>query len=127
MSAFPPVEEGEFRLFRIKTVSFGIVCESKTMKIEEEPDQEYVALSYAWEDDGQRRAITVNDLVLEVTTTLYHAIRELHRRDEFRHSWFWIDQICIDQSNNYEKSKQVPNMAEIYSFAKQVAIWLGPA
>ena len=37
----------------------------------------------------------------------------------------WIDAICIDQANIEEKNKQVARMAEIYSKARDVLIWLG--
>ena len=37
----------------------------------------------------------------------------------------WIDALCINQEDEKEKSKQVAKMAEIYSNAKDVLIWLG--
>jgi hypothetical protein len=40
---------------------------------------------------------------------------------------FWIDAICIDQTNNKEKSFQVGLMTEIYQRACHVFAWLGPA
>jgi hypothetical protein len=41
--------------------------------------------------------------------------------------WFllWIDQICIDQSNDKEKTAQVRRMADIFREAQNVWIWLG--
>jgi hypothetical protein len=41
--------------------------------------------------------------------------------------YFWIDAICINQTNNKEKSFQVGLMAKIYQRAHQVFAWLGPA
>jgi hypothetical protein len=38
---------------------------------------------------------------------------------------FWIDQICINQSNNAEKSDQVKRMHEIYAEAETTIIYLG--
>jgi hypothetical protein len=38
----------------------------------------------------------------------------------------WIDAICINQSNNVEKSAQVLVMRQIYVGARSVVIWLGP-
>jgi hypothetical protein len=40
-------------------------------------------------------------------------------------SWFWIDAICIDQSNAEERAQQVSKMKEIYEKATSVIIWLG--
>jgi len=41
--------------------------------------------------------------------------------------WFWIDQICIDQSTTNERNHQVRLMSRIFSQAYQVLVWLGPA
>ncbi|KAK1782248.1 LOW QUALITY PROTEIN: heterokaryon incompatibility protein-domain-containing protein [Copromyces sp. CBS 386.78] len=38
----------------------------------------------------------------------------------------WIDQVCIAQSDPYEKAMQVGLMSQIYSRAEQVLVWLGP-
>lgn len=40
-------------------------------------------------------------------------------------TYLWIDGICINQKDREEKNHQVEMMAEIYSSAKQVLIWLG--
>jgi len=37
----------------------------------------------------------------------------------------WIDQLCIDQTNNKEKSFQVAMMSEIFSKARTVFAWTG--
>ncbi|KAH7120724.1 hypothetical protein EDB81DRAFT_233400 [Dactylonectria macrodidyma] len=39
----------------------------------------------------------------------------------------WIDQICINQADNGEKSEQVGLIGSIYLGAKQVLVWLGHA
>jgi hypothetical protein len=38
---------------------------------------------------------------------------------------FWIDAICIDQTNPEEKKAQIPLMGEIYANAETVNVWLG--
>lgn len=40
---------------------------------------------------------------------------------------FWIDAICIDQSNVMERNHQVQIMRKIYSNARSVSVWLGKA
>jgi hypothetical protein len=48
--------------------------------------------------------------------------------NEKDHVWtrfFWIDQICIDQSDDAEKSAQVRMMHDIYYCAKETLIYLG--
>jgi hypothetical protein len=39
----------------------------------------------------------------------------------------WIDAICIDQNNEEEQGQQIQYMAEIYSKASHVIVWLGEA
>jgi hypothetical protein len=38
---------------------------------------------------------------------------------------FWIDAICINQSDINERNEQVPRMGDIYSMASRVWIWMG--
>ncbi|KAH6692841.1 heterokaryon incompatibility protein-domain-containing protein [Leptodontidium sp. MPI-SDFR-AT-0119] len=38
---------------------------------------------------------------------------------------WWIDAICINQSDMKERSRQIPRMKELYSTAKRVVIWWG--
>lgn len=40
--------------------------------------------------------------------------------------YFWIDAICVDQSNVLERNSQVSIMADIFRAAQGVTIWLGP-
>jgi len=40
--------------------------------------------------------------------------------------YFWIDALCIDQSNVSERNSQVAMMREIYKASKRIIIWLGP-
>jgi hypothetical protein len=61
---------------------------------------------------------------LSITSSLNQALRHLRQPSEA--VTLWIDQICIDQSNNEEKKDQVAAMGDIYGRASQVLIWLGP-
>lgn len=40
--------------------------------------------------------------------------------------YFWIDAICVDQSNVLERNAQVAIMADVFRSAQGVIIWLGP-
>ena len=39
---------------------------------------------------------------------------------------FWIDAICVDQSNVLERNAQVAIFADVFRAAQSVTIWLGP-
>ena len=84
---------------------------------------EYVALSYCWGDATKKTWINCNGQRLALTKDLFNAIRKLRRKDETE--TLWIDQICINQEDNEERSSQVQLMRKIYEKAKKVFIWLG--
>ncbi|KAK3485259.1 uncharacterized protein B0T23DRAFT_389984 [Neurospora hispaniola] len=87
--------------------------------------------------------------IIRITSSLDSCLRHLraiHHRDHLAHNnshpppnphhhmsppvpplTLWIDQLCINQSDSDEKAVQVGLMSQIYSRAKQVLIWLGPA
>ncbi|SMR41417.1 unnamed protein product [Zymoseptoria tritici ST99CH_1E4] len=85
----------------------------------------YEALSYTWGCDEKVEPITLNNKTLWITDNLHTALQHLLLPDRAR--VLWIDGICIDQSNDAEKSEQVRHMASIYSQADQVVFWLGKA
>ncbi|KAK0638428.1 Heterokaryon incompatibility protein 6 [Lasiodiplodia hormozganensis] len=95
----------------------------------------YTALSYAWIDPTSSSNtnwdpatdthIECNGFKLPITRSLEMALR--HFRQTTHSINLWIDQICIDQSNNYEKEHQVALMSKIYTHAVNTVIWLGEA
>ncbi|KAK7701641.1 hypothetical protein SLS64_010089 [Diaporthe eres] len=40
--------------------------------------------------------------------------------------YFWIDAICVDQSNVLERNAQVSIMGDVFRAAQSVTVWLGP-
>ncbi|ORY17828.1 heterokaryon incompatibility protein-domain-containing protein [Clohesyomyces aquaticus] len=85
---------------------------------------EYSALSYCWEDQSCSRTVVCDGRKLQVTPNAKEAMRGLRARTKLGNSYLWVDAICIDQTSTEEKNVQVRNMAEIYTKAKQVCIWL---
>ncbi|GAB1196540.1 hypothetical protein APSETT444_005812 [Aspergillus pseudonomiae] len=90
----------------------------------------YEALSYVWyegEDSGDRepQSIVLNGCIFPVTRNLHAAL--LHLRNHQFERTLWVDAVCINQSDNDEKSKQIPFMRTIYAQANCVIVWLGEA
>jgi hypothetical protein len=83
----------------------------------------YEALSYVWGDPNNPPSIFINGHDLPVTKNLYLAL--LCLRDRFIDRILWVDALCIHQKDNKEKGQQIRLMAEIYSKASRVIIWLG--
>ena len=106
---------------------------------------QYEAIFYTWKETAYSRAHTETlneeansaqpnptDLqfavycgqeYLPIKAGLRDALRRL--RDESEIRTYWVDQICIDQSNHLERSWQVSLMRLIYSRAKRTIVWIG--
>jgi hypothetical protein len=73
----------------------------------------YTALSYTWGPENPTYNVTVGGIPMPSRENLWHFLREMSLASE--HGWFWIDAICIDQSNIEERNHQVQMMRLIYS------------
>jgi hypothetical protein len=102
--------------------SIRVSCELSIRSLYECP--EYIALSYSWGNHNFTRPILLHGRVTWVTTSLEAALQELIARGV---NTVWVDALCIDQGNNYEKVYQLRQMGTIFSQAVKVIAWLGPA
>lgn len=106
----------------------------------------YAAVSYTWgapeekcymldesedvnAEDTSTPIVIVNGLPVPVGENLHSLLLEF--RSSYAEGWgsthYWIDALCINQSNLREKSVQVQLMSQIYKRAGSALIWLGPA
>ena len=83
----------------------------------------YTCLSYEWGTEGGGDCITINDELYRVRQNLLDFL-EVARKIYFQTS-LWIVALCIDQTNNSERSHQGNRMGTIYSQAPEVWTWLG--
>ena len=88
---------------------------------------EYDALSYTWGTQQELVDINLNGRHFPIGPNLLSALRQLqsHARGNSKRRKLWIDAICIDQSDNDDKSRQVMRMKDIYADAEQVLILIG--
>lgn len=112
----------------------------------------YTALSYSWTKDtpwkdkiweaqfhGQpweqthakvtkKKYQEANEIIIcdgnvtKVTPSLYDALLQLRKRPPQE---YWIDALCINQTDDEERSSQVQMMGRIYREAELVLVWLG--
>ncbi|KAK4161582.1 heterokaryon incompatibility protein-domain-containing protein, partial [Cladorrhinum sp. PSN259] len=85
----------------------------------------YSALSYTWGTRATERWIRLNGIPFMVQPSLFEALKGIRKEDE--QIQIWADGICINQSDTKERNHQVGLMGKIYSGAKNVRVWLGPA
>lgn len=110
------------RVVRIKPANPREIIECELVT-EDIATAEYDALSYLWGTTIFPYKIKVDGNDFYVTYNLFSALRELRRPDRDR--LIWIDALCINQSDDAEKSNQVRLMRTIYAKASNVIVWLG--
>lgn len=122
--------EDELRLFELQP-PFGqnvIRLRLKTWLFEKCP--EYTAISYVWGDHNAKSSISVevNGKPLELNNNAIYALEQVRqlRSDSIRTKHFWMDVVCIDQSNLDEKGHQVRLMGRIFETAVEVCACVGP-
>jgi len=84
----------------------------------------YTCLSYRWGAPEPSGVIRMNGKLFNVRQNLLDFLC-MARQNEEAKTVYWIDALCIDQSNVSEKNHQVAQMGQIYSWAACVYIWLG--
>ena len=144
-------EASEIRLMTLLPGRFeddiSITLETVTLTKKHIP--QYEALSYVWGSPENRVDISVKawnpersnllpslalsrrrSLVeasmhgtISVTQNLATALPYLRKEDKPR--VLWIDAICVNQQDLAERARQVKRMADVYSMASRVIIWLG--
>lgn len=88
------------------------------------PRQKYACVSYTWGTTDSRFKIRVNGKVFQVRANLFRFLDTARIKGYFDR-YFWIDALCIDQSNVIERNHQVQQMGRIFSNAEEVLMWLG--
>lgn len=100
-----------------------IICRLEVASIDD--SCKYEALSYVWGELIFDHFVHCGGQRIGVTKSLHSALLNLRQSGSAR--LVWIDQLCINQSDEKERSQQVRLMGQIYSQATAVVIWLGDA
>jgi hypothetical protein len=126
-------EEQCIRLIHVLSVheTEGIACTMRTVSLNDRPV--YQCLSYTWgnplsdssPDSGENYPLLCDGAYLPTTVNLRRALRHLWECAKEELDGIWIDALCINQSDNGERSQQVGMMTEIYRSARYTVVWLG--
>ena len=108
----------EIRVLRIDTHHGELAVRIRHMKLEDIRDgrtrdgSQFFALSYAWGDLSVRHPLVICEAIVEDAIVGRLCVREnlfnflqtaCNKQQSWDPSWFWIDQLCIDQSNTSER------------------------
>jgi hypothetical protein len=81
---------------------------------------------------SRRHSIICDGRLIKVTSNLRDAMRMLANATNNTHmtmsrtpSYYWIDALCMDQSNIPERNDQVERMGDVFKKADGVIVWLG--
>ncbi|KFA76423.1 hypothetical protein S40288_07133 [Stachybotrys chartarum IBT 40288] len=90
-----------------------------------ECETRYIALSYVWGDENNKKRIRVDGRDMYITRNLYSALRDL--TPELHTFPIWVDAACIQQKPecNAEKKTQLDRMGDVYRYAVKVFVHLG--
>lgn len=90
---------------------------------------DFGALSYTWAtedgDSSLSECLQCDGAIINVTRNCDAALRRLRQTEQVR--VLWVDAVCIDQSNDDERSLQIALMRQIYTQAAWVGFWVGEA
>ena len=104
----------------------GSIVHAITLQVfDQDTAPTYTALSYEWGGTDDMKPVKIGSGYIWIRRNLHDFIEHYHDMGDTE-KYFWIDQICIDQQNVDEKNRQVARMAQIYSSAEEVLVWLGP-
>ncbi|KAL6711855.1 hypothetical protein ACN47E_002898 [Coniothyrium glycines] len=88
---------------------------------------DFEAISYQWGHHARVLNLELQNAAGSIGLTANLAEALPHLIKQSRTKRLWIDQLCINQSDNTERSAQVGLMSQIYTKASRVLVWLGPA
>ncbi|KAJ8110198.1 hypothetical protein ONZ43_g5933 [Nemania bipapillata] len=102
--------------------SAPLACRIEELNVES--DEGFQALSYTWGEPTFTEKLIVDQVsFLRITPNLRDALRRFRKSSGPRR--LWVDAVCINQSDEEEKRKQIPFMDVIYRGASAVLVWLG--
>lgn len=117
---------GEIRLLRVKEAIFRadvVECDLITTSLDHCED--FMALSYCWGSGQMNEVMLCNGKRHYISASLNAALKASRESARTRGCLLWSDAVSIDQSNDLEKSEQIPLMRRIYTEASACFVYLG--
>lgn len=119
-----PPDPTAFRLLQLDTTSAGVSYDIVSSNLKNPPP--YEAISYRWGSDKIFDTIRVGASYLGITKSV-HAILKALAPEAGGSRYLWIDFVCINQKDAFEKDSQIPLMRDVYGKASQVIAFIDEA
>jgi len=124
--AYDPLERSETA---IRLIRFSPLTDTEEIHGElvttYSTEANYTCLSYVWGDDEPTKIIQLDSKVFHVRSNLYCFLRSIVQYQQISNRLYWIDAICINQTDIAERNYHVRHMGSVYYNASQVVAWLG--
>ena len=118
----PLSSQSSIRLLTLHRGCYNDAIECSLREKKRRDQVKYEALSYTWGNSLDLREIYINSQAVQIRTNLFeflHRVRSDHDRT------FWVDALCISQTDLDEKSSQVAMIGHTFSKATCVRAWVG--
>ncbi|KAK3321363.1 heterokaryon incompatibility protein-domain-containing protein [Cercophora scortea] len=110
------------RLFELFPGSRDDVLSGSLRTVDLKTNPDYDAVSYVWGDPRPCFDLVIDGQLLQIGESLGKALIAMRQHYESR--ILWVDAICINQQDVAERGHQVRLMANIFSAAQTVRVWL---
>jgi len=102
------------------------VLRFKTRRVQRASKTPYTAISYTWGNEEATEVIYLDNRPFHVRPNLWSCLYYMAQAVENAPwDYVWADAICINQTNDAERSSQVRLMDQMYRDAVCVSVWLG--
>jgi len=120
------LSQNEIRLLKFRNTKWNAPVELELQHFPFLRAPSYIALSYCWGERLQPYTVQINGKIATINPNLHRALAALRHHCRYASEvYFWIDALCIDQSNEEEKGSQIPRMASLFHRASRVVAYLG--
>lgn len=104
--------------------SFRLLQSPHSKNVQDDDIESFIALSYTWHSATWRPHSALAPLHQDASGPLTSAMWAAFLAQLQEHESFWIDQLCISQSSESEKTAAVGSMDLVYQSARKVVVAL---
>ncbi|KAF5870429.1 putative nb-arc and ankyrin domain protein [Botrytis fragariae] len=117
-----PLGADQFRILRLEPGAVGSTIIGEVSEHNTSTHPQYYTLSYVWGQEPKIHGLMINGEARFIRPNLFHALQRMRLQAPIH---IWVDSLCINQRDDFERNAQLSQMSTIYTAAIGVLIWLG--